>query len=191
MRLGVTGDDRPIDFHLLPAMTRLVLFLLLLLPLAACDSADPGPEAASISIALGAVTANSNCDSATNPGDFQFLIEVTDLGNNPAETITLPSGATYGANSAAVVNLFSGNEAPVGRTVSLQQPRAEGSGFAISLSAMEWDSATSRDADLDDRTSVRTHRFASGQFTNVVGTQQISVGTSACRVTLDYVVTVQ
>ena len=71
-------------------MTRLALFLLLLLPLAACDSADPGPEAASISIALGAITANSNCDSATNPGDFQFLIEVTDLGNNPIEAITLP-----------------------------------------------------------------------------------------------------
>ncbi|PAP81718.1 hypothetical protein B1759_10505 [Rubrivirga sp. SAORIC476] len=172
-------------------MTRLALFLLLLLPLAACDSADPGPEAASISIALGAITANSNCDSATNPGDFQFLIEVTDLGNNPIEAITLPAGATYGTHSAAVIPLFSGNQATVGQTISLQQPRAEGSGFAVSLSGMEWDSTTRRDANMDDRTSVRTHRFASGQFSSVVGTQQLSVGNGACNATLDYVVTVQ
>ena len=173
-------------------MTRSALVLALLLPLAACDAAGPeAPADASISIALGAVTANTNCDSSTNPGDFQFLIEITDLGNNSIEALTLPSGATYGTNSAMVVNLFSGGQQPVGRTVSVQQPRAEGSGFAISLSGMEWDSQTARDSNMDDRTSTRSHQFSGGQFTNVVGTQRLAVGNSACRVTLDYVVTIQ
>lgn len=195
VRLGMTGTLRPPTYPI-PAMSRLALLLALLLPLAACDSAGPedppGPADASIAIALGAVTANANCDSSTNPGDFQFQLDVSDLGNNTIESITLPSTATYGVWSApTLISLFSGDQASVGRTVSIQQPRTEGSGFAVSLSGMEWDSQTARDGNFDDRTSTRTHRFASGQFSNVVGTQRLTIGNSACNVTLDYVVTVQ
>lgn len=183
-------------------MTRSLLLAALLLPLAACDSAGPepdpgpsptpGPANASISVALNAVTANSNCDTSSNPGDFQFELAIADLGNNAIESITLPTTATYGVWSApTLISLFAGDQAAVGQTVSFQQPRAEGSGFAVSISGMEWDSATARDARMDDRTATRTHRFSSGQFTSVVGTQQVTIGSSACSVTLDYVVTVR
>lgn len=183
-------------------MTRLALLLALALPLAACDSVgpepdpqpqpEPGPAMAQLTVSLGAVTANTNCDSSSNPGDFQFRLDISDLGNNTLESVTLPSTATYGVYSTpALISLHAGNQATIDRTVSFQQPRAEGSGFAVSISGMEWDSATARDARMDDRTATRTHRFASGQFTSVVGTQQVTIGSSACNVTLDYVVTVQ
>jgi hypothetical protein len=180
---------------------RLLSSLVLVVALAACDSAgpepvpgpEPGPASASISIELGTITANGNCDSSSNPGDYQFRIVVSDLGNNPLETMDLPNGATYGEYSVpTLVSLFAGNAITVGRTVALQQPRAEGSGFAISLSASEWDSATTRDSEMNDLTRTRSHPFSAGQFVNVLGTQTVRVrGSSDCDVELDYTVTVQ
>ena len=77
-------------------LTRLLpaLAFTTLLALTACDSS--GPQDASLTVALGAVTADGQCDNNTNPGDFQFRVEVADSGGNAIQAFDLPEGAAYG-----------------------------------------------------------------------------------------------
>jgi hypothetical protein len=109
------------------------------------------------------------------------------------EALNLPSGAQYGTHAEGTfIPLFAGDSEPINQTISFERPREDGGGFAIQFSAMEWDSATLRDDELDDRSAVVLHSFRDGRFANVIGERSVGVyGSSACNATLAYNVTVQ
>lgn len=171
---------------------RATFFLAFALAFSACDSAG-GSDSATVTIDLLNVSTTGNCDSATNPGDFQFYVEVLDEGNQRLDALDLPVGARYGTHAEGTfISLFAGDEAPIDQTISFERPREDGGGFAIQFSAMEWDSSTLRDGALDDRSTIQLHTFRDGRFANVVGERSARVfGNSSCNATLAYNVTVQ
>ena len=168
--------------------------LALALVVSACDSAE-GPDAsvARVSIDLLAVSTTGNCDSSTNPADYQFEVEALDEGNRLLTALDLPSGSTYGTYAAEdLISLFAGDEVAVNQTLSFERPREDGGGFALQFSAMEWDSATARDGDMDDRSSIASHVFRNGSFNGVIGERSVQVwGSPDCNARLTYNVTVQ
>lgn len=184
--------------HTFARVFRATFPLVLVIGLTACDSSepedpDPEPSQANITVTLNAVTANDDCDvAAGNPGDFQFRIEVVDVGNSPIDMLDLPLGSTYGtrSNSADVIPMFEGDVLDLNQLFDFQQPRESGSGFFVTFSATEWDSMTEADSDLDDLSESRQHAFANGQFEDIVGEKSIDVG-DECEVTLEYSVSVQ
>ena len=170
-------------------MPRFSLFLLLLLPLAACDSGgeiDPVPTDATVAVTIEAIQADSQCDERDgNPGDFQFKIDLVDEGNNLLQSLVLPGTATYGINSGTV-ELLEGQRLTVGEVLTVQRPRVDGSGFGVVFSGIEWDSATSRDVRFNDISKASSFGYLNGAFLNVAGNKTLKLGPISCDVTLEY-----
>lgn len=181
--------------------TLLALALLGTLALSACDGGDPddpepGPENASVTLTVDSMRSAGDCDSATNPGDFQLNVAVLDAGNNAVTDVTLPTQTTYGVwagtNPADFITLNAGQTATFGETISFQRPLTAAGGFTVVASVIEWDAANEADPDMNDVSASQGHPFSGGVFQNVVGTQSIRVrGSSACDVTVSYTLSVQ
>ena len=180
-------------------MLRTALLLALAASVAACDSADPideippGPADASIAIALDQVRVLGDCEDAnTNPGDFQFKVSFVDEGNRPIGSELQFPANTYGDNSGQDHStLFTGRTYSLNQTATVLRPAQEGSAFGVVFAATEWDSATVRDARMDDRSSTRLYAFRDGRFQGITGDQTVSLnGGADCSVRLEYTVSV-
>lgn len=174
----------------------LALTLLAALSLAACDSTAPEPDTALVTVDVVAFEAFGNCETATNPGDFQFQVALVDAGNNVLSSTDFPTGLPYGTHpGGGAVGLYEftpRQRRAVEGTVTAQRARDVSGTFGVRFSGMEWDSATLRDARFDDVQQVRSHPFEDGLFQRVAGEQSIVVGTTSdCRVELEYRLTIQ
>ena len=163
--------------------------------LGACDSGgpevSPGPTLASITVNLGAVQSFGDCDSDTNPGDFQFQVSFVDEGNNLLDRADLPNGTAYGTYDAdTFIFLSDRDRRTLGTSLTGQRPRQEGSGFALTFAGMEWDSGTARDGTFDDINATASYGYRDGAFQGVVGAKSITLR-GKCNVVLDYTITVQ
>ncbi|MEO0557476.1 MAG: hypothetical protein AAF170_04750 [Bacteroidota bacterium] len=172
--------------------------LVLALGLAACDTADPEPEAALVTVDVVAFEAFGNCESSTNPGDFQFQVALVDAGNNVISSTDFPTGLPYGTHPSAsggAVGLYAFNprqRRAVDGLVSAERARDVNGTFGVRFSGMEWDTQTTRDARFDDVQQIRSHPFEDGLFQRVAGEQSIVIGTTSdCRVELEYRLTIQ
>lgn len=182
---------------------RTALLLALPFALAACDSGGPeplpdsevpsGPAMATVSIALDQIRVDGDCENRSdNPGDFQFKVAFIDEGNRSiGSELQFPNG-TYGDNSGNDnITLFSGRTHTLNQDVALQRPTQDGSAFGIVFSAIEWDSATTRDTRMDDRSRTRLYDYRDGRFQSITGAQSLSLyGGSDCSVGLEYSISV-
>lgn len=172
--------------------------LALALVISACDTTDPEPEAALVTVDVVAFEAFGNCETSSNPGDFQFQVALVDAGNNVISSTDFPTGLPYGTHPSAsggTVGLYEFNprqRRAVDGTVSAERTRDVSGTFGVRFSGMEWDSATLRDARFDDVQQIRSHPFEDGLFQRVAGEQSIVIGTTSdCRVELEYRLTIQ
>ncbi|WP_412061566.1 hypothetical protein [Rubrivirga sp. IMCC45206] len=184
-------------------MLRTALLLALAVSLAACDAAGPedtplpespsGPTMANVSINLDQIRVLGDCEnSPSNPGDFQFKISFVDEGNQRVgPELQFPNG-TYGDNSGQNhLTLLTGRTHGVNQTATLQRPAQEGSAFGVVFAATEWDSATTRDSRMDDRTNTRLYAYREGRFQGITGSQSVSLnGGTDCSVRLEYTIAV-
>lgn len=178
-------------------MPRFLILVLFLAPLAACDSGGPEvPTTANVTLAAQSARALGNCDSETNPGDYQIQLAVIDMGNNPVADLTLLPHTTYGVwpggAPANFVLLLDGQATTFSESLALQRSLDTSGGFTVVASAIEWDADGARDNRMDDVSASRSHAFNDGVFQNVVGTQRIRVrGSSACDLIVEYSLTVR
>ena len=177
-------------------MTRLLLLALLVVPIAACDSGmedDPQPTTASVTLSDISAQARGDCDGST-PGDFQIQLTVVDAGNNTLTDLTLPTQTTYGVwpgGSGPFVSLRAGQTASFSESLSFQRPLTPSGSFSVVASGIEYDPNGARDDRMNDVSVSRSHAFSDGVFANVVGTQTVNLGSSACGLTLKYRLSVQ
>lgn len=201
VRQGVEGMLPASLFHLTcSTMTflRTLPVLALALALTACDSAEPEPDTALVTVDVVAFEAFGNCETASNPGDFQFQVALVDAGNNVVASSDFPTGLPYGTHPSASggsVGLYEfapRQRRAVDGTVSAERARDVSGTFGVRFSGMEWDTQTTRDARFDDVQQIRPHPFEDGLFQRVAGEQSITIGTTSdCRVELEYRLTIQ
>lgn len=190
----------------MPLLNRTLPALALLgtLTLTACDTGGPDtppqPQTATVTLDVLSASAAGDCDArsnpGSNPGDYQFRVEVLDAGNGTIDQIDLPTIADYGVHVGDddyFVQLVGGQTATFNNVgVTFQRPMDPTGTFGISASAVEWDSATEIDGQMNNVTASQSHAYANGQFENVVGTQSLRLrGSEHCDVTLRYRISVQ
>lgn len=181
----------------------MALMAVLLVLATGCDSGAmeeqqvlPPPVAnAQVSINLQEIQVLRDCDSGNNPGDFQFQIAFVDEGNaSLADPLDLPQGSTFGVHTGQLTELIAANDnnrINLGQTVSFQRQREDGNGFGLIFSGYEWDSATTSDPAMTNRSVTRTHSYQNGSFSNVIGAKEMTLGSGVCMAVLRYTVTVQ
>jgi len=175
---------------------RFSFVLALALVVSACDTTDPEPDATLVAVDVVAFEAFGNCETASNPGDFQFQVALVDAGNNVISSTDFPTGIPYGTrpngNATDIYEFNPRQRRAVDGTVSVDRPRDVSGTFGVRFSGMEWDSGTLRDARFDDVQQIRSHPFEDGLFQRVAGEQSIVIGTTSdCRVELEYRLTIQ
>ena len=151
---------------------------------------------AAVTLTAQSARALGNCDSDTNPSDYQIQLAVIDMGNNPVADLTLQPHTTYGVwpggGGANYVALLDGQVATFDESLSLQRSLDASGGFVVVASAIEWDADGARDNRMDDVSASRSHSFADGVFRNVVGVQSLRVrGSTVCDLLIEYTITVQ
>jgi hypothetical protein len=190
------------------AMTRaLGLILIVAFVLAGCSADDvasgmdetndtePLIANARIDIALEEIRVVSKCEGGTNPGEWQFAISFINEGNTPLEDeLNLPPGSTFGTSQENTIDFYTVNDGSrinLEHTVSFELSREEGRAFNVQFAGYEWDGVGKPDPDMTNRSVTRSHTFRNGQFTSVVGTNNLRLGFGRCQANLRYTVTVQ
>lgn len=157
------------------------------------------PEApianARIDIALEEIRVVSKCEGGTNPGEWQFEVSFINEGNTPLEdALNLPPGSTFGTSEENTIDFYTVNDGSrinLEHTVSFDLSREEGRAFNVQFAGYEWDGLGKPDPDMTNRSVTRSHTFRNGQFTSVVGTNDLRLGFGRCQANLRYTVTVQ
>jgi hypothetical protein len=159
------------------------------------DNLPPQVEMARVEITLQEIQVISDCDGGTNPGDWQFQIAFVDEGNATlADPLSLPQGSQFGTYTGQATELLTAsdnNKVNLGQTVSFQRPREDGSGFGLLFSGYEWDAVDTPDPDMTDLSVTRMHNYQDGRFDNIIGTNEMTLGSGRCEAMLRYTVTVQ
>lgn len=159
------------------------------------NSLPPPVENARVEIALQEIQVISDCDGGTNPGDWQFQIAFVDEGNAAlADPLNLPQGTLFGTYTGQATELLTAsdnNKINLGQTVSFQRLREDGSGFGLLFSGYEWDAVDSPDLDMTNLSVTRMHTYQDGRFSDIIGTNEMTLGGGRCEALLRYTVTVQ
>ncbi len=146
------------------SLPTLTLITVLLLSLTACDSVEDDPM---VEITFDSVAPIVGCDAENDTaGDFHFRFGVVDLSNNRNLALIDRPAGTYGNDGSFgnTLHIADGTTYDVGETATFSLQRDASSGFAVQFSAIEWDSATSRDPRMNDRTAEQAHASQNGQL---------------------------
>ena len=87
------------------------------------------------------------------------------------------------------IQLTDGESLPINQSVSFSLPEETGSAITVTLSMIEWESATTRDPQADDVSRLRTYEYRDGRFQSIAGDQTLFVygtNSSACQASLSY-----
>lgn len=151
-----------------------------------------------VHIALSSFTALETCDDLTQGLDEMEIAYkasvVTPDGRETVLTDTGHPGSPSGSNLAGAVRLRAGQVVRLNQERTFGLPGESGQFARVEFRATEWDEQIVlippsirwvRDGRMNDREGVRSHAYSNASWSGL-GNNSITLGSSGCRVRLDY-----
>ncbi len=137
----------------------------------------------SLGVTLGRLAVLEDCDAGATAGEFSYQVAVR--FPDDASFTTVQETLNYPGNFNSAIARSDGESILLGNSASRSRLAREGDAVSLRLRVTEFDGGGLADPLMNDRTTTRTHRFTSGQWSQV-GSNQVPLGSTGCRVELSY-----